>query len=149
MTILTAGRVGRPHGRDGSFWVEGPDHPLAPGSEVEVRGEFRRVERRDGSDDRPLVRLSGVGDREAAAALRGEALLVEGELEPGEWLAEDLVGCRVEGLGRVMRVLAGSSCDLLELEDGTLVPFVSDAIRAVDAAAGVIEVEARFLGARP
>ena len=49
-------------------------------------------------------------------------------------------------MGRVRRVLNGPSCDVLELEDGTLVPFVSDAIMAVDTAAGAIAVDRRFLG---
>ena len=34
------------------------------------------------------------------------------------------------GLGRVARVLDAPSCSVLELEDGTLVPFISDADRA-------------------
>ena len=43
--------------------------------------------------------------------------------------------------------MAGPSCDVLEVgEGGVLVPFVSDAIRRVDAEAGVIEVDSEFLG---
>ncbi|HEY1276318.1 MAG TPA: hypothetical protein VGF25_15515 [Thermoleophilaceae bacterium] len=139
---MTAGRVGRPHGRDGSFYVDGPAHPLPEGTAVTVAGREHRVERRAGTDQRPLVRLTSVDD---PRPLRGEPLLVEGELGDGEWLAADLVGCRVAGMGSVARVLAGSSCDLLELEDGTLVPFVSDAIVSIDTQAGVIEVDAEFL----
>ena len=143
MTLVTAGRVGRPHGRDGSFYLEDPAEPLAVGSTVIVGGASRSVERRAGTEERPLVRLAGVAD---ARPLRGEPLLVEVELEDGEWLASDLEGCRVEGAGRVERVLAGPSCDLLELDDGTLVPFVSDAIRSVDVAAGQISADLGFLG---
>jgi len=32
LTEVSAGRVGRAHGRDGSFYVEGADHPLAVGT---------------------------------------------------------------------------------------------------------------------
>ena len=53
------------------------------------------------------------------------------------------MGREVRGLGRVRRVLDGPSCDLLELEDGMLLPFVSDAIRSVGE---VIEVDTEFLG---
>jgi 16S rRNA processing protein RimM len=143
----TVGRVGRPHGRDGSFYVEEPSHALAVGTRVTVRGREAVVERRGGTDERPLVRLGGV---EEIGRLRGEPLAVpldEAPLEEGEWLVEDLVGCRVEGLGEVRRVLAGTSCDLLEVgDDAVLVPFVSDAIRRVDPEAGVIEVDREFLG---
>ena len=43
-------------------------------------------------------------------------------------------------------MLEGPSCDLLELEDDTLVPVVGDALRSVDTEAGVIEVDRAFLG---
>jgi len=144
LTLVTAGRVGRPHGRDGSFYVEDPAEPLAEGTEVVVGDRELVVERRAGTDARPLVRLSGLDD---PREVRGEPLLVDLELEEGEWLAAELEGCRVDGAGTVERVLAGPSCDLLELDDGTLVPFVSDAIRAVDVAGRRIEADLTFLGA--
>ena len=138
--------MGRAHGRDGSFYVEGPDHPLDAGTEVTVAGRRHRIERRAGTAERPLLRISGVGNREAASRLSGEPLLLEEALAAGEWLAADLIGCRVEQLGEVRRVLEGPSCDLLELEDGTLVPLLADAIRRIDTTSGVIEVDRRFLG---
>lgn len=147
--LVTAGRVGRPHGLDGSFRVDSPTHPLKVGTAVTIRGAERVVERRAGTDERPLVRLEGVNDRDAAATLRGELLLVresEAPLAEMEWLTADLVGCDVPGLGRVGRVLEAPSCDLLELDDGTLVPLVADAVRAIDVARGRIEVDRRFLG---
>jgi len=146
--LVTAGRVGRPHGLDGSFWVEAAAHALAPGTPVTVSGVERLVERRAGTEARPLVRLHGVEDRGAAAALGGELLLVsehDAPLTEGEWLAADLEGCLVPGLGRVSRVLGAPSCDLLELEDGTLVPLIPDAVRSVDLESGRIEVDHRFL----
>jgi 16S rRNA processing protein RimM len=148
--LVTVGRVGRPHGRDGSFYVEGPAHELPEGAEVRIADRPARVERRAGTAERPLVRLSGVADREAAAALRGQAVYVaeaDAPLGDGEWLAGDLVGCRVEGLGEVRRVLAAPSCALLEVgEERALLPLVSDAIRRVDVASRTIEVDRGFLG---
>jgi 16S rRNA processing protein RimM len=135
--------VGRAHGRDGSFYVDGADHPLTSDTEVRLAGRRCRVIRRGGTDERPLVRVSGIEAREAVVAISGEPLLVEDELTDDEWLAADLVGREVRGLGRVRRVLDGPSCDLLELEDGMLLPFVSDAIRSVGE---VIEVDTEFLG---
>ena len=146
MTAVSAGRVGRPHGCDGSFWVDRATPDLSEGDEVVVAGRRAKIERRDGSELRPLLRLAGVADRESAAALRGELLMVEAALAEDEWLARDLVGCAVAGMGQVARVLEGASCDLLELEDGTLVPLVGDAVSRVDTDAGVIEVDREFLG---
>ncbi|NLT04941.1 MAG: hypothetical protein GXY03_01400 [Solirubrobacterales bacterium] len=144
--LVTAGVVGRPHGLDGSFHVERPADPLAPGTVVWLEGRARTVERRAGTDSRPLVRLAGMAAREDAAAVSGAALLVEQELAEGEWLAEDLVGCEVAGVGTVTRVVAAPSCDVLELDGGALVPLVGDAVRAVDLERRRIEVDRRFLG---
>jgi 16S rRNA processing protein RimM len=140
LTLVTAGRVGKPHGLDGSFYVEGAQHALPLDAEVFVHDRRHVVERRAGTDERPLIRLSGVED---AGALRGELLLVEAALADDEWLASDLIGSAVPGHGRVLRVIAGPSCSVLELDDGTLVPFVSDAVRSVGD--GVIEVNEEFL----
>ena len=144
MTLVTAGHVGRSHGHDGSFYVDGPQHGLAAGTVLTVAGTEHTVERRAGTDLRPLVRLTGVAD---PRRLRGELLLVDGELEQGEWLAADLVGCQVEGAGTVERVLDAPSCSLLELSDGSLVPFISDAIEAVDTGARRIRARRGYLRA--
>ena len=138
---MTAGRVGKPHGLDGSFYVEGASHPLALHTSLTLRGRTYVVERRAGTDERPLIRLSGVED---PGALRGEILLVDEQLGNEEWLASDLVGSQVPGHGRVVRVLDGPSCSVLELEDGLLVPFISDAIRSVGE--GEILLHEEFLG---
>ena len=139
---MTAGRVGKPHGLDGSFYVEGPRHALPEGCALTVASEPRTVERRAGTDQRPLIRLSGISD---PRLLRGELLLVEDELGEGEWLASDLIGCRIPELGTVTGVLDAPSCSVLELEDGTLVPFISDAIERVDLDGGEIHVKRDFL----
>ena len=139
---MTAGRVGKPHGLDGSFYVDGASHPLPLGTAVTIGDRPPlEVERRAGTEERPLIRLAGVED---ARELRGELLLVEAELGENEWLAADLLRCSVPGHGRVVRVLDGPSCSVLELEDGTFVPFVSDAIRSVER--GEIRLNEDFLG---
>lgn len=143
--LVTAGVVGRSHGLDGRFYVERPDGPLAVGDTVRVGDRDLRVEQRTGTDRKPLLRLAGVTSREAAVALRGELLLIEATLGEGEWLAEDLVGCAVDGLGAVVRVIDAPSCDLLELEGGELVPLVSDAVRSIDLDARTIEIDRGFL----
>jgi 16S rRNA processing protein RimM len=155
-----AGRVGRPHGLDGSFHVIRPRADLlAEGAVLEVAGASREVVRRAGTDQRPILRLDGCEDRDAAEELRGEDLRVRRAdapaREPGEYWAEELEGCRVQDgevvVGVVRRLVALPSCEALEVarEDGTdlLVPLVRDAVRTVDPAARRIDVDLRFLGA--
>jgi 16S rRNA processing protein RimM len=129
--------VGRAHGLDGSFYVRGADvELLRQGAPLTVAGRSTVVVRRAGTDERPLVRLSGVEDEDA-----------DEPAAEGEWEAADLIGCEVPGLGDVRRVIAAPSCDLLEVGDEELlVPLVSDAVRRVDLDARVIEVDLRFLG---
>lgn len=147
--LVTAGRVGRAHGLDGAFKVNDARRDLIPGMVVSLAGTERRVERVAGTASRPLIRLEGVADREAAAALTGELLQVSEpdlELDEGEYLVEDLVGCGVEGLGSVQRVLNGPSCDVLELDGGVLVPLIADAVTVVDLERRTIAVDRAFLG---
>jgi 16S rRNA processing protein RimM len=158
---LPAGRVGRAHGLDGSFYVTGA-HPrlLALGATVTIAGRAVEIVRRAGSDMRPIVRLRGVEDRVAAEALRGQPLTVAGAeapaLDEGEWWAHELEGCRiVDGLrhvGVVTRLIELPSCEALEVtreaQSGSeylLVPMVKDAIRSVDVDAGVIDVNMTFI----
>jgi 16S rRNA processing protein RimM len=133
--------VGRPHGLDGSFYVGKPDSAFALGSEVVIGGVTTTVERRGGTDAKPLIRLAGIDPREHT----GEQILVDEPLEEGEFLSEQLVGMEVAGLGRVTRVVNGPSCDVLDVE-GTLVPFIEDAVKSVDLDGRVIEVDRDFLG---
>jgi 16S rRNA processing protein RimM len=158
---LSAGRVGRPHGLDGSFHVRDPrPRLLEHGVEVVVDGHLSRIDRRAGDDRRPIVRLEGYGDRAAAEALSGREVLVQRleapQLDDDEWWAEDLIGCTVHDgeqvVGTVLRLLALPSCEALEVARGEgsgtlLVPLVSDAVRTVDIDSKRIEVDLRFLGA--
>jgi len=141
LTLVTAGRVGKPHGLDGSFYVDGASHPLPVGTALTLADRPHEVERRAGTDERPLIRLAGVDD---PRELRGELVLVEAELAEDEWLAADLLRCSVPGHGRVVRLLDGPSCSVLELEDGVLVPFISDAIESVQE--GEIRLNEGYLG---
>ena len=145
---ISAGTVGRPHGLDGSFYVDHPTEAIAVGDEVEIAGRSFVIERLAGTDRRPIVRVNGIADRDAAGGLRGERLLVAaGPLEEGEFFTADLIGCRVEGLGEVRGVIQAPSCDLLEVGDEkVLVPLIGDAVTSIDLEARSIEVDRRFLG---
>jgi 16S rRNA processing protein RimM len=156
---LRAGRVGRPHGLDGSFHVLDPvAHLLEAVTAVRVAGQERGIARRAGYDARPIIRLDGAEDRAGAEALRGQELLVPRAvappLEEDEWWATDLEGCAVSDgatpIGVVARVLGLPSCEVLEVErEGgktLLVPLIRDAVRWVDIDAHQIEVDLHFLG---
>jgi 16S rRNA processing protein RimM len=143
LTLVTAGRVGKPHGLDGSFYVETPRHELPEGLTVSISGRPFQINRRAGTDERPLIRLEGVDD---PRALRDQLMLVEDEIADDEWLASDLIGLTVPGIGTVSDVIDSPSCSLLQLDDGTLIPFITDAVRSVDLEAGEIRVNEEFLG---
>lgn len=152
--------MGRPHGLDGSFYVAEPKAELlVVDAEVTVAGQQRTIARRAGLDARPIVRLDGCEDRDAALALRGESLLIaRGQapaLEADEWYAHELEGCAVadgaQEVGVVARLIALPSCEVLEVArfgggPELLVPLVKDAVRSVDVAARRIDVDLRFLG---
>jgi 16S rRNA processing protein RimM len=139
-------KVGRPHGLDGSFYV---DEPLDEGELVRIGEREFTVDERKGTDARPIIHLDGIDDRDAAERLRGETLTPSNEQRATsneeEWLIDDLIGCQIEGLGRVTGVLEGMSCDVLEVGD-ELVPLVTDAVTRVDVENKVIEIDREFLG---
>lgn len=155
---LQGGRVGRPHGLDGSFHVTRPRAALLGlGAVVRVAGREAEIVRRAGTPERPILRLAGVDGREAVERLRGEDLLVARTAAPpladDEWYAEDLAGLRVvdgeREVGTVARLVGLPSCEALEVvREGppVLVPLLRDCVRSVDVPGGVVDVDLRFLG---
>jgi 16S rRNA processing protein RimM len=152
---VPAGRVGRPHGLDGSFHLVGADPELVRDT-YWVDGTPRKVVRRAGTTDNPILRLEGCTTRDDADALRGSELTVpraDVALEAGEYWASDLEGCAVVdgdvAIGFVRRMSALPSCEVLEVDrpDGSelLVPMVRDAIRSIDVQARRIDVDMGFL----
>jgi 16S rRNA processing protein RimM len=154
--FLEAGRVGRAHGRDGSF------HVIAPRPRLLVLGtptDAGEIVRRAGTDEKPVVRLRGCDSREAVERLHGTVLRVAiadaPALDEGEYWAHQLEGLAVtdgeRAIGTVREMRELPSVEVLEVvrEDGgeLLVPMVGDAIRAIDLQAGRIDVDLRFLGA--
>jgi 16S rRNA processing protein RimM len=156
---LSAGRVGRAHGLDGSFHVTRPRPALlALGSPLRVGEADHEIVRRAGTDERPIVRVDGIDSREAVDAVRGADLLVPRSAAPplqdDEYWPEDLEGCAVTdgaaSVGVVRRLIGYPSVDVLEVERAgaadLLVPLVRDAIRSVDVAARRVDVSLEFLG---
>jgi 16S rRNA processing protein RimM len=150
VTRVVVGRVGKPHGLDGGFfveqasddgrWFETGARLWAGDAEVEVVGARR------GAGGRPVIRL----DREVP---RGTELEVPVEALPpteeGEYYAFQLVGLDVieEGgrrLGRVVAVEPGVANDSIALDSGLLLPLVEVCVRHIDLAARRILVAPGF-----
>jgi len=143
------GWVGRSHGIAGAFVVAEPTERtelFEPGRRVLVGGRESRIASRRGTSQRPILELEG------GAAVRGDAIEVPRAdlvLVEGEYLLDDLVGCRVADgdrvLGVVTDVLVLPAADALEVEGTLLVPLVAAAIRSIDIDARQIDVDTRFL----
>jgi 16S rRNA processing protein RimM len=148
---VRVGTAGRAHGLDGTVTVEGPCgwFSFAAGSHVLVAGERRRVRRRAGTAERPLVAFDGIDDRSAAEGLRGAPLELAGddvpEPEDGAFFRFDLAGCEVfQGavrLGVVRDVEDGVAHDVLLLDSGLRLPFVEAVVPVVDVAARRFEID--------
>ena len=136
--LVPVGRVGRPHGLDGSFFVEGPSEraeTFARGVTLYVEGEPAKVvASKRGSGNRPVIRL----DRRVA---RGATLAVPRDslppLDEDEYYTFQLVGLAVEEeggrlLGHVADVLDYPANDVLELDSGASLPLVEACVRHVD-----------------
>lgn len=149
--LVSIGRVGRPHGLDGSFFVEGPSarrDAFAVGATVYADGEpLKIVSSRRGSQGRPVIRLERRVPRGADLSVLRASLPPLGE---GEYYAFQLVGLVVEEeggrlLGRVSDVLDYPANDVLELDSGLALPLVESCVRKVDTESGRIVVAPGFV----
>ena len=149
--FVPIGRVGKPHGLDGSFFVEGPsDRPdaFARGAVVYVDGVAAKiVASKRGSQNRPVIRLERRVERGAELAVPRASLPPLGE---DEYYAFQLVGLTVEEeggrvIGRVQEVLDYPANDVLELDSGVSLPLVEACVREVDLEGGRIVVAAGFV----
>ncbi len=150
--LVTVGRVGRPHGTDGAFVVEGGSQDprrFEVGASLLVAGEPATVvvARRVGKG-RVAIRLDRPVERGAELTVRREELV---PLDDGSYYVADLVGLEVveaggERLGTVRDVLPGPANDALELDGGLLLPLVEDCVLEVDVEAGRVLVAPGFRG---
>ena len=143
------GTVGKPHGIDGSFFIEQPSYDdrwwkvgsifLAGGVPVEVVAARR-------SSGRPIVKLDRTVERGAPIEVERDALP---PTEQDEYYAFELVGLTVieengRELGSVKAVTNGVANDVLELDSGVLLPMIEDCVREVDLSGGRILVAEGF-----
>jgi 16S rRNA processing protein RimM len=149
--LVPVGRVGKPHGLDGAFFVEGPSERadvFKEDSTLYADGEPAKVvTSRRGSGGRPVIRLDRHVERGAELAV-ARATLPQLDDED-EFYVFQLVGLSVEEesgrqLGRVREVLEYPGNDVLELDSGASLPLVDACVRKVDLAGGRIVVAVGF-----
>jgi 16S rRNA processing protein RimM len=150
--LVPVGRVGRSHGLDGAFFVEGASERadvFAKGAPLLAGGEPATVvSSRRGSGGRPVIRLDRPVERGTELAVPRDSLPPLAA-EEGDFYVFQLVGLRVEQedgrvLGRVRDVLQYPANDVLELDSGASLPLVEACVRQVDLAGGRIVVAAGF-----
>jgi 16S rRNA processing protein RimM len=148
--LIVVGRVGRPHGVRGAFFVEGPserDDAFATGAVVLAGGRPAKVvSSARGSGGRPVIKLDRAVERGTELAVERTALP---QLDDDEFYVFDLVGLTVqeeEGrlLGSVREVLQYPANDVLELDSGLSLPLVEACVRSVDVEGGRIVVASGF-----
>jgi 16S rRNA processing protein RimM len=147
--LVKVGRVGKPHGLDGSFFVEHASEDekrFAKGATLHVDGEPAEVVVSKRSRGRPVIRLDREAPRGAELAVPRDELPPPGEDEYYEF---QLVGLGVEeeggrALGRVAALIPGPANDVLELDSGLLLPLVGACIQQVDLDAGRILIAQGF-----
>ena len=149
--LVTIGRVGRPHGLDGSFFVDQASEregTFARGATLFADGEPAEiVASRRGAGGRPVIRLDRRVGRGAELTVPRETLSPLADED--EFYVFQLVGLRVEEeggrmLGRVHDVLEYPANDVLELDSGASLPLVEACVRQVDLAGGRIVVAPGF-----
>ena len=146
---VIVGRVGRPHGLDGSFFVENPSEDPARfevGRTLHVGGEELRIVSSKKARGRPVIRLERRVERGAGLEVPREALPPPDE---DSYYVFQLVGLEVveeggEPLGRVEDVAPGVANDVLELDSGLALPLVDACVREVDLETGRIVVARGF-----
>ncbi len=147
--LVPVGRVGRPHGLDGSFFVERAseaEERFAVGAILHVNGGPARVVASKRSGGRPVIRLDEKAPRGAELAVPRSELPPP---EAGSYYEFQLVGLEVEeeggrALGRVATIQPGVANDVLELDSGVLLPLVEACVQEVDVNAGRIQVARGF-----
>ncbi len=146
---MIVGRVGRPHGLDGSFVVERPSENetlFETGASLYAGGKPATVAGRKRSGGRLVVKLDRHVPRGAELAVLRSQLP---EPEPDSYYVFQLMGLEVveEGgrrLGVVEDVAPGVANDVLQLDSGLALPMHEECVREIDLETGRVVVAVGF-----
>ena len=150
--LVLVGRVGRPHGLDGSFFVEDASEDerwfeLGRAAARRRRARSEVVVARRGAGGRPVIRLDRAGrarhgargaTRGAAADRRGRVLRLPARRPRGASRRAAVASAASS------TVVPGVANDALELDGGLLLPLVGACVRDIDLEAGRILVAPGF-----
>jgi 16S rRNA processing protein RimM len=147
--LVPVGRVGKPHGLEGAFFVErASEDPerFALGATLLVNEIEATVVESKLSGGRPVIRLDRDVERGAELTVPRSALP---PLPEDTYYAFELIGLEVEEeggrrLGRVREVVSGVANDVLELDSGLALPMVEECISLVELERARIVVRAGF-----
>jgi 16S rRNA processing protein RimM len=128
--LLEIGKILKPHGLSGELIVDlstNRTERLNPGSVISTQEFKLNIKTSRPHQKKFIVHFEGIENREKADELRGESLFAEPIKDETVWVHE-LVGAEVidqKGINRglVTSVVHNPASDLLELEDGNLVPL--------------------------
>lgn len=155
---VAVGKIGRPHGVRGQVHIRSytarPEDVAAYGPVETTGGRSFEIEVVRVSQANVTARLTGVTDRDQAAALTGQELFVPRSALPetaaGEYYHHDLIGLRAvdaadKELGRIIAVENFGAGTVLALEatDGAsrYLPFSAEVVKVVDLAGGRIVLD--------
>jgi 16S rRNA processing protein RimM len=146
---VRVGRVGKPHGIQGAFFVEGASEAperFAKGAELYAAGEPARVVESKRSRGRAVIRLDREVERGAPLEVDRDALPPP---EEDSYYVFQLVGLEVEEeggrrLGTVTEVIPAPANDVLELSSGVALPLVDACVLEIDLDRRLILVAAGF-----
>ena len=128
--LLEIGKILKPHGLSGELIVDlstNRTERLSPGSVISTQEFKLNIKTSRPHQKKFIVHFEGIENREKADELRGEPLFAEPIKDETVWVHE-LVGAEVidqKGINRglVASIVHNPASDLLELEDGNLVPL--------------------------
>ena len=131
MTVLTVGRIDKPHGVRGEVLVSLVTNRLErvePGTELLVGNQVLKIRESRPHQGRWIVRFEQIHDRNAAETYRGMDLTADAIDDPDELWVHELIGAEVvdtegESLGTIAHVEPNPASDLLILEDDGIVPL--------------------------
>lgn len=131
--LLEVGRTGKAHGVRGTLYLDlltDRVERVSVGARLKIGDQWLTVERANATGTRWLIDFRECADRTTAERLAGQPVFAEplATLPDGMYVHQ-LIGAEVVGptgqlLGRCVAVVANPAHDLLELDDGSLVPTV-------------------------
>ena len=130
--LLEVGRLGRAHGIRGDLVViltSDRRERVDVGARLLAGDRWLTVQRSRPQGDRWVVHFDEIDDRTNAEAVAGRPLFAEPLADADALWVHELIGCRVVDVDGTERgicraVVANPASDLLELDNGSLVPAV-------------------------